>query len=382
MAKTDNSSDFGGIIVHLARLAMAGRPQDVQAFLRQSVKRISAYDKPVAARISEILAAAPSSSAPLRDATTALVPVDADSRLALLRHEFPVLVEVAPVWTSGVEQSIRQVLLERENAAKLQLNGVRPTSTLLFEGPPGVGKTLTARWIASSLQRPLLVLDLATVVSSYLGKTGANIRAVLDYAKQVDCVLLLDEFDAIAKRRDDEADIGELKRLVNVLLQEVDDWPSSGILIAATNHGELLDRAVWRRFDEIIHFDLPSEGLRRNVITQVLSGAAIPAEIINVLTTLWSGLSFSDIVRFVDRAKRRAAVHSIDLAESLMDVVADELKKSELKERKGASRVLNALGVSDRRISALTGLSRDTLRKDRSKAGPVGESSEVADGRA
>ena len=107
----------------------------------------------------------------------------------------------------------------------------------------------------------MLTLDLATVMSSYLGKTGNNIKAVLNYASSFPCVLLLDEFDAIAKKRDDETDVGELKRLVTVLLQSIDDWPVSSILIAATNHGDLLDPAIWRRFDSIVEFDYPDAEL-------------------------------------------------------------------------------------------------------------------------
>src|ERR1700733_11402427 len=136
---------------------------------------------------------------------------------------------------------------------------LHPTKSALFVGPPGVGKTLAARWIAKKLNRPLIVLDLSAVMSSFLGRTGNNVRNVLDYAKGVECIFLLDEFDAIAKRRDDAVEVGELKRLVTVLLQEIDEWPSSGILIAATNHPELLDPAVWRRFDLIVKFPMPAE---------------------------------------------------------------------------------------------------------------------------
>src|SRR5690606_32775240 len=105
--------------------------------------------------------------------------------------------------------------------------------------------------------RPLLILDLASVMSSYLGRTGTNLRHVLDYAKSLDCVLLLDELDAIAKRRDDRGEIGELKRLVTVLLQQIDDWPPKSLLIAATNHADLLDPALWRRFDVTLEFPIP-----------------------------------------------------------------------------------------------------------------------------
>ncbi|TGV70329.1 AAA family ATPase, partial [Mesorhizobium sp. M00.F.Ca.ET.158.01.1.1] len=106
------------------------------------------------------------------------------------------------------------LVAERKDIENLHKAGWEPTRTVLFTGAPGVGKTLGARWLARELNRPLLILDLAAVMSSYLGRTGTNLRHVLDYAKTLDCVLLLDELDAIAKRRDDRGQIGALKRLV------------------------------------------------------------------------------------------------------------------------------------------------------------------------
>ena len=103
--------------------------------------------------------------------------------------------------------------------------------------------------LASRIGVPLVSIDLASVVSSFLGTSGRNIRVAFDYAKSGQCVLLLDEFDALAKRRDDDTDIGELKRIVNVVLLELDRWPDTSLLVAATNHPQLLDPAVGRRFD-------------------------------------------------------------------------------------------------------------------------------------
>ena len=150
-----------------------------------------------------------------------------------------------------------------------------------------------AAWCPAPDPRPLSGDELL------LGRTGANLRQVLDYAKQTPGVLLLDELDAVAKRRDDDAEIGELKRLVTVLLQEIDDWPPGNLLLAATNHPELLDPAAWRRFEAVLEFEpLPPEVLHR-LIVETLSrfspaDEARPNGLLaaaHVLTTLWAGRS-------------------------------------------------------------------------------------------
>nr|WP_260117349.1 AAA family ATPase [Pseudoduganella rivuli] len=185
---------------------------------------------------------------------------------------------------------------------------------LLFCGQPGVGKTLAAHWMAHELRLPLLTLNLATVMSSYLGKTGNNVRAVFDHAISRPCVLLLDEFDAIAKRRDDDSDVGELKRLVNVLLQALDDWPANSMLIAATNHGELLDPAVWRRFDHVLHFELPSKDL----IARYLDYLPVADQVRTTLAALLHGESFSTIDQLIRTARKAALIEKSDLAPILV----------------------------------------------------------------
>ena len=243
-------------------------------------------------------------------------------------------------------------------------HGLLPTKSMLFTGPPGVGKTMAAKWVASKLGKPLLILDLAAVMSSFLGRTGNNIRHVLDYAKNTECVLLLDELDAIAKRRDDSSEIGELKRLVTVLLQEIDDWPSSGLLIAATNHPDLLDPAIWRRFEVVLTFKNPTKKQIEELVSNLLAGEVKSPEMWGaILASTFIGKSFSDIERIITFARKSAAIHDIPLEKKIKDllVVEDTLNHSE--RIKLACTLVDEGVLSQRQAHELTGVARDTIRK-------------------
>ena len=199
-------------------------------------------------------------------------------------------------------------------------------------------------------------------MSSFLGHTGSNLRAALDYAQHIPSILFLDEFDAIAKSREDAGDVGELKRLVTVLLQAIDSWPAEGLLLAATNHPDLLDRAAWRRFERVVNFDLADASHVRELVKRSWRGE-IESRVMNKLATLLAGRSFAEISQLLTVAQRRAPVQRIDPREVLDDLISEMVRNRSRAERFAAAQALTQQRFSQRKVHEMTGVSRDTLRK-------------------
>jgi SpoVK/Ycf46/Vps4 family AAA+-type ATPase len=353
-------ADLALAFVQLANLALRERRQEALALIRRTLHSLQKGRPDLAPAILELLPLMKAD--PTRTLHPQPLPVDIDSRIELLRREVVAEVLPEPVWTDSIRSILESVISERERADELALVGLVPTRSLLFVGRPGVGKTLAARWLSLRLNRPLLTLDLAAVMSSFLGKTGNNLRVVLDYARKTPSVLLLDEFDAIAKRRDDATEIGELKRLVTVLLQAVDDWPGEGLLIAATNHPELLDPAVWRRFDQEVFFPLPSADEAEAAITRLLP-EEIQRETIALLAAALLHESFAEIERVVTTSRRRSILNGIPLDAVLLEAASRLCADADRPQRLKIAAALAASGYRQREISDITGLARDTLRR-------------------
>lgn len=356
-------------LAQVVRLALSQQAEDVRLFVARLVRKYRSTDPSFAEEMDLCLrSSSPKTQSVMRKAAQAerpSMPADDESRLSLLKvfEGFP--DREKPILSRELQYTLDQLIQERRQMRRLASLGLQPTRSAIFVGPPGVGKTLTARWLAAQLQLPLYVLDLTAVMSSLLGRSGSNLRTAIDFAKNRPCVLLLDEIDSIAKRRSDDSDIGELKRLVTVILQEVDAWPATGLLLAATNHPDLIDPALWRRFDLTIDFKAPSLDAIKPAIKRFLGTTKGQFEPwLDVLTFAFQGQSFSDIEREVQRFRRALALHSASAPDLVEDFIKSRAGTLDRYGRVGFAVLLaKKTRLSQHHISAITGVSRDTIRK-------------------
>lgn len=236
------------------------------------------------------------------------VPQDRERGTTLLEIRTPQRYLDELIVSPELHDQIKIVLDEYRAIQVLQANNLRARQKLLLAGPPGCGKTLSAEVIAAELGLPLIYTRFDAVISSYLGETAANLRKVFEYAERGTWVVFFDEFDAIGKSRDDVEDHGELKRVVNTFLQLLDNFVSDSIFIAATNHEHLLDRALWRRFDDILFFDLPTTDQVRKLIDIKLSSIRHGDLNIESFVDLMAGWSHADVERVCIEAMKMAVM--------------------------------------------------------------------------
>lgn len=284
----------------------------VQNYTTQLVTKLeNDGDARAAAKFQRLLSAqAETALTPMSSSSSYSIPVDVESRMNLADVIYPAQNDIKVVLSKRNAEKLESFILSYQNADKLNSVGIDAPNSLLLYGPPGCGKTKCAYLIAKQLNLPLVIARLDSMISSYLGTTAKNIRSLFEFSQKMPCVLFLDEFDAIAKARDDNNELGELKRVVNSLLQNIDTMSKDSLILAATNHHQLLDPAIWRRFNYKLEIELPDMDAIAELVNLFTNNLYILSkkEVLEI-STLFNGLSGADIEEIITKSLRNSIIH-------------------------------------------------------------------------
>jgi SpoVK/Ycf46/Vps4 family AAA+-type ATPase len=291
------------LLVSLVRAA-AGGDRDT---LRSTAEALAADERAkkhhiLADRLQRALSPVAVAPPPLTTSTGAGMAAGRDAIIELEpRIRLDDLLLPLPVRENG-----RQLVEEHVRADVLRAHGYEPRHRVLLSGPPGNGKTSFAEGVAEALALPFLVVRYDALIGSYLGETNARLRKLFDYVRTQPCVLFFDEFDAIGKERGDTHETGEIKRVVSFLLMQLDQLPSYVVVIAASNHAELLDRAVWRRFQIRLAFPAPDRANVEVFLARVISGwPAAPRLPVQKIAAKLGFVSYAEALDFCQNVRRR-----------------------------------------------------------------------------
>jgi SpoVK/Ycf46/Vps4 family AAA+-type ATPase len=303
------------MFTELLKIIEGGMSKDQQKVINYSKalaqKLMESGDEKIAKKIVKIIDSNNTNVASLDSLISK--PFDHESKLETVDVFLPVESSDSLIFNDRIEDEIKDFILSYCKKDTLISRGIEVNNNLLLYGPPGTGKTSVAKYISFQLDLPLVIVKLDSLISSMLGSTAKNIRKVFDYASRKPCVLLLDEFDVIAKIRDDKHETGELKRVVNSLIQNIDEFSNSSILIAATNHHQLLDKAIWRRFDKILMLDYPEKTIRIKIIeefTSTIENNILKDEKkLDILTDLLVEVSPAEIKSIINMAIKKCVLN-------------------------------------------------------------------------
>lgn len=368
-----------GLIVKLIEAHCAGSEDAFKKALQDLVNdeerkgNISLSSSLMNAYVSEKKTNTSISSSPLSEMSFSVqsvlpTPKDKDSTLELIEILQPKVRLEDVALPEKTKEALLQIIEEQKKAADLLSMGITPTNRVLFCGPPGCGKTLTANAIAGEIDIPVAYVRLDGLVSSYLGQTGTNIRKIFEFVKNKRIMLFLDEFDAIAKKRDDAHELGELKRVVTTLLQNMDAMPGNVFLVAATNHHHLLDPAIWRRFNTSILLELPNVQQREVIINRFLVDTLNEYKVdVKTLVILTEGMSGAQVCNFLQALAKYCVMQHKKKNVTKEDIASVWVKQSTLFINEDSDAYTHALyklnksGISMRALEEITGISKSTL---------------------
>ena len=206
-------------------------------------------------------------------------------------------------------KQLARIIKEQRMLARIKEHGLSPRRKLLLVGPPGTGKTMTASALAGELGIPLFLVRLDSLITKFMGETAAKLRQVFDAIADLRGVYFFDEFDAIGSQRGTANDVGEIRRVLNSFLQMIEHDQSNSLIIAATNHPEVLDIALFRRFDDVVEYHIPTPVQALDLIRSRLGGVAPKPFKKDGLVEHAQGLSYAEICRAVDESIKEAIMH-------------------------------------------------------------------------
>ncbi len=246
----------------------------------------------------------------------------------LLSASYPDVRFSEMVVEDEISERLNRIIKEQRQIEKLQSHGLSPRRKFLLLGPPGTGKTMTASALAGELHLPLFVIRLDGVITKFMGETSAKLRLVFDAIKQHRGIYLFDEFDSIGTTRGSMNDVGEIRRILNSFLQFIDQDHSNSMILSATNHPDILDYALFRRFDDVIEYSLPDRENRLKLLRIRLTGLCTPGLDLEKLADEADGLSHAEISRACEDSLKYTIInHKEKVTQQIVEQMLAERKK-------------------------------------------------------
>lgn len=374
-----NDVRFASELVRIVNGALrldVDKVRNYTAFLAQKLE--AAGDAATANRLRKALEENDHQLRPAEARFARALPIDSESRFPLVEQVKLRGRDEPPLQLTQAQWDVVHefVSVAKSYGSLVEMSDLAGAMSLLMYGAPGTGKSRLARYIANELGLDLYVARLDGLISSFLGSTAKNIRALFDFAAKTPCVLFLDEFDAIAKVRGDDQEMGELKRVVNSFLQNLDSLGGQSIVLAATNHENLLDAAVWRRFTYRVFLDLPDQEQRQRMWGDFLGPLSFSERELTLLADISEGFTGSDIREASARLRRRQMASGQptslkDIFPILLNLALDHqgTRFASQLQGKDANALVHLLRARDERLYSLAvlaellGLSKATVHR-------------------